>query len=449
MQIGHVCLPGGNGLTPYPYLFMYPQNKNERTLLAELTKNAVPVYWDTTLTSFTQNNAAVEAIITANGAAIKITADYLIGADGTHSAVRHILGIHFNGDTSTQLFYLADVVTDKNEDYIDLHLGDDGFLSLLPKPEKNSYRIVGSLPAKLKDAVDITIDDILPLVQKIKGSAISVKEVNWITTYRLSHRMADKFSAGRCFLIGDAAHIHSPLGGQGMNTGLQDAYNLAWKLAGVVTGKLYPRILKSYANERIPVARKLLRTTDRAFNVLMSRSWASRLFKKLVLPGALSFAQKNDKFKLGFFRQISQIGINYRHSPINLHLSQATHIKAGDRLPYLTLYDEKKQVYTDLHAWCTKPGFTMIIMGRLTELELLSFARFITHFYGAGLNFFYLPASEKNQHIFDAFEIRNGHIKTLVVRPDNYIGFMCDSTDIDIINNYLGNTAGLIRQTIN
>ena len=257
--------------------------------------------------------------------------------------------------------------------------------------------------------------------------------------------MAEKFSMGRCFLIGDAAHIHSPVGGQGMNTGLQDAYNLAWKLGGVITGKLYPRVLTSYADERMPVAKRLLKTTDSAFNVIMSRSWIAALFKKVVLPKALSFIWNYNSITTAFFKRISQIDINYRHSKINLNLSQATKIKAGDRLPYLTLYDEKKQVNTDLHAWCTKTGFTMIILGRLSELELLSFARFITHYYGPALNFFYLPESEKNLHVFNAFEIKSGHIKTLVVRPDNYIGFMCDSTDIDIINNYLQNTAGLIR----
>lgn len=439
----------GKAFTPFPYFFMYPQSKNERTILASLTENTLPVYWQTTLTSLTQNNTTTEVIVSQNDKSIKITAEYIIGADGAHSMVREQLGIQFKGDAYGHLYYLADVVADKSDAQISMYLNADGFIGYFPMPEKNAYRIIGSLPKRLSSKRDIIFEDVLPLPGQISGLPTVINKLTWFTTYKLSHRAAEKFSLGRCFLIGDAAHIHSPVGGQGMNTGLQDAYNLAWKLGGVITGKLYPKILTSYANERIPVAKSLLKTTDSAFNMVMSRSWAARLFKKYALPKAISVIWNSPKFSSVFFKQVSQINIHYRHSAINLHLSQATRIKAGDRLPYLKLYDEKKQINTDLHAWCTKPGFTMIIMGRLSELELLSFARFITRFFGAGLNFFYLPASEKNQHIFDAFEIKEGHIKTLVVRPDNYIGFMCDSTDIDIINNYLQNTAGLIRQPTN
>ncbi len=439
----------GKKLTPYPYFFLYPQSKNERTLLGRLTANSLPVFWQTTLTSVTQNGTNANATVIHNNIPVKVTADYIIGADGAHSLVRKQLGIQFKGDTYSHLFYLADIVADKSDGRINMYLNKKGFAGYFPMPEKNAYRVIGSLPKWLKSKRDIVFEDILPLPGQINDAPTVVTKLTWFTTYKLSHRIAEKFSLGRCFLIGDAAHIHSPVGGQGMNTGLQDAYNLAWKLGGVITGKLYPKILTSYPDERIPVAKSLLKTTDSAFNVVMSQNWATRLFKRFVLPKAIAIIWNSPKLSSVFFKQVSQINIHYRNSCINLHLSQATHIKAGDRLPFLTLYDDKKQINTNLHAWCSKPGFTMIVMGNLSKLELLSFARFITRFYGAGLNFFYLPVSEKNQHIFDSFEIGNGHIKTLVVRPDNYIGCMCDGTDIDIINNYLHNTAGLIRQAIN
>lgn len=435
----------GTGTTPYPYIFIYPQSKNERTLLGDLTQHVVPVYWNTTLKQLTQTGTSVEAIVISDGIETKITADWLIGADGAHSVTRQQLNIHFTGDTYQHTFYLADFVSNHDDDYIKLHLNGEGFAALFPTSEKNGYRLIGNLPKQLAGKEDITFDDVLPVVEKIRQLPLPVNKCDWFTTYKLHHRMADKFRSGRCFLIGDAAHIHSPVGGQGMNTGLQDAYNLAWKLAGVINNKLHEGILNSYAAERMPVAKQLLKTTDRAFNMVMSQAWWAKLFKQFALPKLLSAAWGNDNIKQNFFRSVSQIGINYRHSHINLHLSHAHKIKAGDRLPYLKLYDEKKQIETDLHAWCSKPGFTMIIFGRLAELELLAFARWITHFYGSGLNFFYLPPSDRNQHIFDAFEIRQDHLKTLVVRPDNYIGFMSDTTDIDIINNYMQSTTGLIR----
>lgn len=436
----------GQGETPYPYIFIYPQNKNERVLLTDLTKNTVPVYWNTSLTQLIQKSNTVEAKVTTDGMEATIIADWVIGADGAHSTVRKQLGIHFSGDTYAQLFYLADIISNHDDDYIKLHLTKTGFAGFFPTPDKNGFRVIGSLPPQFEGQEDTKLEDILPFAEKITQGPIVVNKCNWFTTYRLHHRMADKFRSGRCFLIGDAAHIHSPVGGQGMNTGLQDAYNLAWKLAGVINNKIHEGILNTYAEERMPVAKQLLKTTDKAFNILMSQTWWAQLLKQFALPKILSAMWANERVKQNFFRQVSQIGINYRHSHINLHLSHAHKIKAGDRLPYLKLYDEKKQIETDLHAWCSKPGFTMIIFGRLAELELLAFARWITHFYGSGLNFFYLPLSDRNQHIFDAFEIRKDHLKTLVVRPDNYIGFMSDTTDIDIINNYMQSTTGLIRQ---
>jgi 2-polyprenyl-6-methoxyphenol hydroxylase-like FAD-dependent oxidoreductase len=435
----------GQGETPYPYIFIYPQNKNERVLLGDLTQHVVPVYWNTTLKGLVQKSKSVDATVISESVEAIITADWIIGADGAHSTVRKQLDIHFSGDTYAHLFYLADIISNHDDDYIKLHLTNEGFAGFFPTPDKNGFRIIGSLPPEFEGKDDIKLEDILPFTEKITQGPVVVNKCNWFTTYKLHHRMADKFRSGRCFLIGDAAHIHSPVGGQGMNTGLQDAYNLAWKLAGVINNKIHEGILNTYAEERMPVAKQLLKTTDKAFNIMMSQAWWAQLFKKFALPKLLSAMWANDSVKQNFFQRVSQIGINYRHSHINLHLSHAHKIKAGDRLPYLKLYDEKKQIETDLHAWCSKPGFTMIIFGRLAELELLAFARWITHFYGSGLNFFYLPPSDRNQHIFDAFEIRTDHVKTLVVRPDNYIGFMSDTTDIDIINNYMQSTTGLIR----
>jgi hypothetical protein len=247
-----------------------------------------------------------------------------------------------------------------------------------------------------------------------------------------------------CFLIGDAAHIHSPVGAQGMNTGLQDAYNLAWKLAGVVNKQLNPAILESYAAERMPVAKTLLNTTDRIFTIIMSDKWYTNLFKKWLMPVILKFAWGKKGIREDFFKRVSQIGINYRDSAINLHISQSTKIKAGDRLPYLKVFDEKKQEETDLHEWCTKAGFTFIVLGKLAESDLFTLAKWITQNYQATLNFFYLPPSAKNLHVFEAFEMNPNHVRSLIIRPDMHIGFINDKVDMVLMDNYLRNVVGLI-----
>jgi hypothetical protein len=385
-------------------------------------------------------------LLNSDGEQIYLKCDWLIGADGAHSVVRKELVLAFNGDTYQHEFYLADVtLADLNDDNLHLHLSKPGFAAFFPMPEDGRYRIVGSLSPELLTKPDLTIDDVKPHLNKITKAPINITETHWFTTYRLHHRMAENFRVQRAFLIGDAAHIHSPVGGQGMNTGLQDAYNLAWKLAGVINGQCVTGILDSYAAERMPVAKSLLKTTDRAFTFILSDGFFNGIIKKWLLPVALKKLWGSEKLRLAFFRQVSQISISYTESKINLHLSQGTKIIAGDRLPYLKVYDEKKQLETDLHEWCSKPGFTFIALGKQTEDELFRLAKWITQNYPNILNFFYLPPTNKNRHIFDAFEIGASQQKTLIVRPDMYIGFINDSIDIAKIDNYLSTVMGVVK----
>src|SRR4029079_6839934 len=125
----------------------------------------------------------------------------------------------------------------------------------------NRWRIIGILPPELRARTDVTFDDVIPSLRQETGTALSFRACDWFSTYRIQHRCTERFRDRRCFLLGDAAHVHSPMGGQGMNTGLQDAYNLGWKLALVVKGQADAGLLDSYEQERLPVAQRLLRTT--------------------------------------------------------------------------------------------------------------------------------------------------------------------------------------------
>jgi 2-polyprenyl-6-methoxyphenol hydroxylase-like FAD-dependent oxidoreductase len=401
----------GKGQTPFPFVHLYQQSKNERLLLDFLTQNCCPVYWNTTLITLEQTpQQAVVQLQTQQGV-VNITCDWVIGADGAHSTARKQLQIPFTGDTYRHEFYLADVELDNKElsGYeVQLFLSKKGFAGFFPMPENNCYRIIGNLPELTGINKNLALEDILPQLNGIIGLPVKVVRNNWFTTYRLHHRMADSFRKQRCFLVGDAAHIHSPVGGQGMNTGLQDAYNLAWKLAGVINNQLNAPILDSYAAERMPVARELLNTTDKVFKIVLSQGLLMNLFKKWIMPRLLKFVWSRKSWRGIFFKRLSQINISYRDSLINLHLSNAVKIKAGDRLPYLKVFDEKKQQETDLHEWCSKPGFTFIALGNLKELDLFTLAKWLTQNYPAPINFFYLPSSEKNKEIFNAFEIKEG-----------------------------------------
>ena len=436
----------GTGQTLFPYLLMYQQSKNERLLLDFLTQHCCPVYWETELTLLKQTGSGVETALQYNDQHTALTCDWVIGADGAHSIVRKQLQVSFSGDTYQHEFYLADLELDNkglHEDEVQLFLAKTGFAGFFPLPEANRYRIIGNLPDGLQGSQNLKMEDLLPYLNEVIQQQIKIVNNHWFTTYRLHHRMAAQFRDGRCFLAGDAAHIHSPVGGQGMNTGLQDAYNLAWKLAGVVNGQFNEKILDSYAAERMPVAKTLLNTTDQVFSTVMSRSWAAGIFKKWIMPRMLKFIWGQGRIREFFFKGVSQIGVSYRDSNINLHLSHATGIKAGDRLPYLKVFDEKKQEATDLHAWCSKPGFTFIVMGKLPETDLFALAKWITQNYPSTLNFFYLPFSARNEPVFDAFEVKPGRGKALIVRPDMYIGFINDAIDMGVMDNYLRNVVGV------
>src|SRR5712691_9104815 len=148
---------------------------------------------------------------------------------------------------------------------------------------KDRWRVIDILSRKLQGRDDVTFEELSPAIRREAGADLAFKKCIWFSTYRIHHRAAEKFRDRRCFLLGDAAHVHSPMGGQGMNTGLQDAYNLAWKLALVVKGQADDALLDTYEAERIPVAQRLLSTTDRAFTLLVSDGWLAGLFRTRIL----------------------------------------------------------------------------------------------------------------------------------------------------------------------
>jgi len=446
-QVATISLAdAGKGQTAFPYVLMYQQFKNERLLLDYLTQNTCPVYWNTTLVTLTQQPTYAEVMLQNAEGEYHLTCDWVIGADGAHSTVRKQSGIPFTGDIYPHHFYLADVKINApflDGNYAQLYLAKNGMSGFFPMPEQDEYRIIGNMPADLEDVSNAMIEQVLPHINQVTGYPLVVTDTKWFTTYKLHHRMAESFRRQNCFLIGDAAHIHSPVGAQGMNTGLQDGYNLSWKLAGVINGWLDEKILNTYVDERTPVARELLSTTDSMFNVVMSSNWFMQLVKKWILPKVLNYLGSKDRIKRAMFKRISQIGISYRESKINLHLSNAEKVKAGDRIPYLEIYDERKKEETDLHAWCAKPGFTLIIMGRFDEMFLFNIAKWITNRFNGVLNFYYLPPSGKNLAVFEAFETDPHREKAIIVRPDMHIGYMNDMVNIAMLDNYLLNVAGV------
>ena len=429
--------------TEFPFVLVLPQHKTERLLLNYLTSKTCPVYWNTTLISLQQSDEKVTAVLSTDKGAITVHCDWLIGADGAHSSVRKNLKIPFAGGTYQNQFYLADLSDSLETNAVHIFFKEKGFAASFPMVK--SSRVIGVLPKSLRNKEDINFEEVKPYVSYSLDRAVPQEHADWFAVYRLHHRMAQRFQQQRCFLIGDAAHIHSPVGGQGMNTGIQDAHNLAWKLAGVIKNEYQPKILETYAQERIPVAKSLLKTTDRAFTLLVSDKWFIRKIRNWLLPKLLDRISQDQRIRKKVFSLISQTAIHYNSSPLSVHHSQQQRVKAGSRLPSISFYDEKKKETANLHDWCSKPGFTLLIIGKMKNLSLLNIGKWIKLAYPFNLHFYYLPPSKKNQHLFDLFDIKEYQKKSVIVRPDLHIGYINDTVDIESIEIYLKKTVGWMK----
>lgn len=244
----------GDGISPYPFALAYPQDDHERILVAKLEEAGFNVGWQSKLIGFTEDRDGIRAAISCSGREEEARVEYICGCDGAHSRVRETLNIGFPGGTYEQLFYVADVRVARGFDRdLYINLGRHVFTLMFPVRSSGMQRLIGLVPPDLADHTDLTFDDFRDRVERKLD--VSIAELNWFSTYRVHHRVAERFRTGRAFLVGDAGHIHSPVGGQGMNTGIGDAMNLGWKLAHVIQGRTHPSLLDTYEPERIGFAR--------------------------------------------------------------------------------------------------------------------------------------------------------------------------------------------------
>ncbi|WP_256012684.1 FAD-dependent monooxygenase [Desertivirga xinjiangensis] len=433
----------GEQKSHFPYMLVLEQYKTERLLIDYLTINTCPIYWNTELLDLSLTDENVTTNVKRNDHEQTIQCDWLIAADGAHSKVASTLPVSFSAAKDEHRYYAADIQVnlDSGKEAIHFFSGDQGFAACYPM-QSNSLRCTGMVPAALRKNDDLSFADLKPYLTFTLGVSVQNEQCTWFSTYPVRRKTAENFSIQRCFLIGDAAHVHTPIGGQGMNAGLQDAANLAWKLAGVIKERYSSKILKTYHQERRPIARQISKTADRVFNTYFSSNWFSRNIRRYFASAILGDAGSQKHIHEKTLRFISQAAQNYRSAGLSVHHSQSKLVRAGDRLPYLKLFDEKLNEETDLHSWCSGVGFTLLVIGHLNERDLFLLAKWIKQTYPFDLNFYYLPPSDRNQHVLDAFEISKKQRRALIVRPDLHIGYLNDAVVIDMLDTYLKETVG-------
>lgn len=418
-KAGHV--PFGNikaNISPYQYMLDYPQDRQEEMLEKELANLGMRVERKTELISFEQMpGGGIRAqILKPNGEKEECEAIYLAGCDGARSVVREQMSVGFPGGTYEETFYVADVITKGSltPGEINIALDRADFLATFPINSSGEIRLVGAIRLEAMGRKDLKWEDVSGGI--LDSLKLEVEEVKWFSTYRVHHRVASHFREGSVFLLGDAGHIHSPVGGQGMNTGIGDAVNLAWKLGAVIKDNANPKILDTYEPERIAFAKKLVATTDGAFAFVSARGAFSTWVRIHIVPHLLPWLFRFTRIRRFLFRTVSQTLIKYSQSALSE--GSAGKLKGGDRLPWV-----KAETGPDNFASLTTMKWQVHIYGETSaSLQTLCNER------GIKLNIFQWNAAVKTA----GFQ-KNA---IYIIRPDGYIGLAAPNADLQKINAY-------------
>jgi 2-polyprenyl-6-methoxyphenol hydroxylase-like FAD-dependent oxidoreductase len=427
------------GVSPYPFLLILGQDDNERLLGEALHKWGMTIRWNTELVGLAQETDRVIAKVKQpDGTIREVTAAWVAGCDGARSAVRELNGIAFQGAPYEHVFFVADTQMTGSmvQAEVNVYLWRGGFHLFFPMRGTDHWRIVGIVPPALRGRDDLTLDEVTPSMRKEAGSGLSFQGCSWFSTYRIHHRRAERFRDRRCFLLGDAAHIHSPVGAQGMNTGLQDAYNLGWKLALVVSGSADAGLLDTFEDERVPVAQRLLSTTDRMFSFIVSDSWLGGVFRTRLLPRILALAMSLARIQRFAFRTISQTGIRYRNSPLSETLPGLPEAapRAGDRFPWLRLKFLPNGPTEDLFEKLDDTRFSLIVIGQPAPAGGVP---------GLGelLRTYVVPNDTANDR--ELARARIPQPAFYLVRPDGYVGLAGTHLEAAAVTRYVSERLNL------
>jgi 2-polyprenyl-6-methoxyphenol hydroxylase-like FAD-dependent oxidoreductase len=319
----------GKGLSPYPFILSFPQDEHERLLGEKLSALGVQIEWNSELVGFSVGEEHVATTIRRNGRDEVCQVSFVCGCDGVHSTVREHLKLKFPGGIYQQMFFVADVRAGGAEMNGDVNfcLAANDLCLAFPIRSSGMVRLIGIVPPELSGRENLSFEDLRRHLERLLP--LRVDNVNWFSTYHVHHRVADRFRVGRAFVAGDAGHVHSPAGGQGMNTGIGDAVNLSWKLAAVLKQKADIAILETYEPERMSFARTLVATTDRLFQAVVREN----IVRTMLLPHLLPWLMGFSAIRRAQFRRVSQTRINYRQS--SLSEGSAGDLRGGDRLPWV------------------------------------------------------------------------------------------------------------------
>ena len=386
--------------TRYPIPHMVPQDATEAVLTEYLSSFGLAVEWGVAFEGLQQDAEGVEIALThADGTREMVRARWLLGCDGARSRVRKEAGIPFEGETYDYACMLVDVRVDWPLGHGELFIIPSryGVVGAFPMPGENRYRLTFIMPRDGKEETEpLTLEEMQALTDRMVPVPTRLSDPSWMKRYRQHRLGVPNYRQGRVFLAGDAAHIHSPAGGQGLNTGIQDAYNLAWKLALVTRGRAPASLLDTYHLERHRVGQKLLEGTDKRFALISSGGLALRILRAHVMPRVARLFFRTSFMERKLLRFVSELFIHYRHSPLSTESISGEDVGGvrlmdgpapGERVPDLPIWGAGVE---RLHEVLRGPHHTLLLFAgqrsdRETTARLESLAHQLEESYGPGL----------------------------------------------------------------
>lgn len=411
---------GGN-LSKFPFLLMLEQSKTENLLLKFIHDRKISVEMNVHFKSFIQDNdGVISEVISGNGSTQYIKSQYIIAADGANSTIRNILHIPFEGKTYKKPIFILDckAKTEMRNDEISIAFTKSYVAGFFPLQDSR-WRIDSNLPKAYDNMEIISFEDVKTRFHDWTKINITILDNEWFSVTHSHQKYADAIRIKNCFLVGDAAHINTPVGAQGMNTGLQDTYNLAWKLAFVIKNRAKPVLLETYSAERSGISKGFARYADKVFMFVSSQNTMVKLLRPYVVKLLFTFLfpilEKRNAFRQKFFNSISQIGLNYRKSILSYKLSDGVFSKGapnpGDRLPYIKFCS--KGTVVDIHKCIDPTCFNLLVMADTIPEDLSEIANTYN------LNVILITQQSENEELYKRLGIDNSGY--YLIRPDMYI----------------------------
>lgn len=422
--------------SPYNFTLLVAQSETERVLGEAVARQGVTVERGVELVGVAQNALSqepspVRAVLRhADGTLEEADAPWLISAEGAHSLTRTTLDLQFEGKTLDTTFALGDVRMEGELPETDFHAfsSEHGSLILFPFGG-GRVRLVASDPPE--KGSEPTLAELQQVWDQRSHVPARLHDLTWASFFRVNSRMVSHLKVGRLLLGGDAAHVHSPAGGQGMNTGIQDMINLGWKLAAVVQGRSPPELLDTYGDDRLPVMREVLFTTEGMTEMVGSEQPLVRgLFNHLMpLVGSAGFVQANATARM------SQVALGYRGSPMSENHGPAGHLHAGDRAPPIRVRTKQAGGWVErgLLELLDPSRWTLLVVGdeKAAETDHASAC-------GPARDLFDVRAVTEPDAGDDAaqFGAAFGRHGVLLVRPDGYVGFASGKAGVHNLARY-------------